>query len=179
LAWAGAFAVLLDFLLAVTLLWPEWADPSVSWMLAATVVVVWLWGNVDARRARRLWANAASSDPQLDEFLLARREYLTGELEQAASRLKRLLQQATDDVQARLMLATILRRQGQVEPAKEQLRRLQRWRDAGRWNLEIRREWELLSRAECEAIAAPDKGRRWGLRAARHLTNRPENGKAA
>ena len=163
---ALAFAVLWN-LLVVGRIWQEWISPSVQQTLAVGLVTLWCWGVWDARQFRRGWERNQQTDEQLDLFLSARREYLRGQRDVAERNLGRLLQLKPDDIEARLLLVTLLRRIRRVDEAKEQLRRLQRWRDAGKWNLEIRREWELLARLETLALPVVKTQRHWDFRAAR------------
>ncbi|MCA9151332.1 MAG: tetratricopeptide repeat protein [Planctomycetales bacterium] len=165
LMYAIAFAVLSNFLL-LGRVWPDWISPSVQRSLAGGLVLLVGWGVWDARLFRISWQRARLSDEHLDLFLSARREYLRGQRENAERLLQQLLQAKPDDIESRLLLVTLLRRAHRVDEAKEQLRRLQRWRDAGKWNLEIRREWEHLGQLAAVVSPVVKSPRRWDFRAA-------------
>jgi tetratricopeptide (TPR) repeat protein len=167
---AVAFSILLNTTLLSTLTWPAWMPTRVRAALWAMSLVVWFGGWVDSRYIRRRWRVMRDRDPQLDLFLSARGEYLKRNWPSAEQMLDRLLRQTPEDVEARLMLATLLRHRGQLAEAKEQLRRLQRWSRAAAWNLEIRHEWERLANLECSAelVGTPSVESAPALRVAGH-----------
>lgn len=144
---AAGFALLLNVWLMTSWIWTDWAMSTVSWSLGLAAATTWLLGWLDAQRVQRRWAEMQQQDPHLDLFLAARSEYLRGDWESAQSRLEDLLRVHPQDVEARLLLATLMRHRGEVDLGREQLRQLQRWREASRWNQEIRREWDLLERS--------------------------------
>jgi hypothetical protein len=148
---AVVFSVLLNATLFAWLAWPAMLPPGIKGLLLAISLGGWIGGWIDARRFRRRVQLAQHRDPQLDLFLSARREYLRSNWRQAEQLLTRLLLASPEDIEARLMLATLLRHEHRLDEAKEQLRRLQRWSRAATWNLEIRHEWERLSKLECSA----------------------------
>jgi hypothetical protein len=156
---AVIFSVLLNGTLVACLIWPAMLPSGIKGLLLASTLAVWAGGWIDARRVRRLADLVRQRDPQLDLFLSARGEYLKSRWAEAEQFLVQLLWETPDDVEARLMLATLLRHECRWEEAKEQLRRLQRWSRAAAWNLEIRREWERLLRGESAVDTADQPGR--------------------
>jgi thioredoxin-like negative regulator of GroEL len=74
-----------------------------------------------------------------DLFNAAQNEYLKGNWYEAEVALNRLLDGNILDVEARLMLASLLRRTGRGDEAATQLARLSRTDGAERWRLEIAR----------------------------------------
>jgi len=155
-SWAGfCMALLASLLLQVTvvhrMLWPEWFAAPASSLLPAATIALWIIGGVDGRRLRARLLARAAEDPHLDLFLAARSEYLRGRWPEAEKLLTDLLELSPDDAEARLLQATLLRHQGRPAEAREHLRRLQRWNRSAIWNLEIRREWEYLSRSATDA----------------------------
>ncbi len=158
---AICFALLLDVTLLVALIWPGWTASGIRLCLLVACLLAWIVGIVDSRRTRRQAAAARLQDPQRDLFLSARTEYLRCNWASAEGILSELLEATPGDVEGRLLLASLLRHAARIGEAKEQLRRLQRWREAARWNLEIRREWELLAKAESETVAASPGTANW------------------
>lgn len=155
-SWRGlGVALLAAFLLNATLVtwlvWPEWFAFPVPHGLAIATILLWFFGVYEGRCARRAMAHRIAEDPHLDLFLTARTEYLRGHWGEAEQFLVRLLETSPEDVEARLLRATLLRHLGRHGEAREQLRRLQRWNRATVWNQEIRREWEQLSRTVTES----------------------------
>jgi hypothetical protein len=156
-SWSGfcvAFVatILLQATLVHRLLWPEWFAPPVPHFLLLATVAFWVLGGLDGRRLRVRLVARAAEDPHLDLFLAARSEYLRGHWSEAEKLLTDLLDLSPDDAEARLLRATLLRHMGKPAEAREQLRRLQRWNRSAIWNLEIRREWEYLSRSVTDAV---------------------------
>ncbi len=148
---AVIYSILLNATLTVVLIWPGMLPAGIKGFLAAALAAAWVAGWLDARRLRRHEEWKHRRDPQLDLFLSARGEYLKSNWQTAERQLRQLLSESPEDVEARLMLATLLRHAGRLAEAKEQLRRLQRRSRAAIWNLEIRHEWEQLSKQECSA----------------------------
>lgn len=114
----------------------------------ATTGAVWILGLLDARHLRQSVAKSDGGDPDQDLFLEARREYLTGNHDLAERLLIQRITGHPADMPPRLLLATLYRRLGRRDDARRQLRRMQRWRSAASWQMEIRREWEHLARSE-------------------------------
>ncbi len=90
--------------------------------------------------------------PELLEDLFARAqgEYLKGNWFECEVAINRLLEEKPDDVDARLLLASLLRRLGHGEEARQRLRELATLEGAGKWQLEIAREWQLLSKTSTD-----------------------------
>ena len=153
--WAGqsgglvlalGFGVLLNFSLLSQLIWSGWLPVTAELLLVVATVATWCYGAYDSRRLRYYVAKSSVGDTSEDLFLLARREYLTGNTVAAERLLRERLQRFPADISARLQLATLCRRGGRIQEARQQLRQLQRWRGAATWSMEIRREWEQLTR---------------------------------
>lgn len=146
LLWAIVAAVVLDLTLVAWLVWPEWLHFPVPQLLVSVTFAIWVAGGFDGIRSQREMRTRSEEDPHLDLFLSARTEYLRGRYLEADRLLAQLLEVSPEDVEARLLRATLLRHAGRQAEAREQLRRLQRWNRAAHWNLEIGREWDRLSR---------------------------------
>jgi len=86
-------------------------------------------------------------EPGKDAFAEAVEHYLKGDYFQAERILTGLLRRNTRDLDARLMLATLMRHTGRNVEAAEQLDLLERCEGAGKWEMEIRRERELSTEA--------------------------------
>jgi len=141
---AFAAAVGLNLALLGTFAWSElfgpdlrtalWVGLGIAWGVAAAYSVVW-------RRRRETGAlSPAGGDP----FANATDEYLKGSYFQAERLLGELLRRDHHDLDARLMLATLMRHSGRFDEARRQLDILLRLEGAEKWELEIRRERELL-----------------------------------
>ena len=65
---------------------------------------------------------------------------------EAEARLRRLFRRHPRDVEALLLLATLKRRRGRLDEARQLLQQLARRDAAAQWHVEIRRERELLRR---------------------------------
>ena len=150
---AIGFALLFNLCLICTFVWNDLIPNGYLVLLAATTSLYWVLGWVDSNRFLGNRSSVPASQRQLDLFLAARGEYLRGEWEKSEELLSRILADDPRDVEARLMLATLMRHRGRIDEAREHLRRLQRLERAGSWNMEISREWMALQRMESNCAA--------------------------
>ncbi len=141
---AAGFAVLVNLLLLASFVWVELLRPfdlRLGWLAAGS-----LWGvsamlsNAFGRSAH----DATSSDLLFREALS---EYLQGSWFEAETKLARRLRMVPRDVEARLLMATLLRRTRRHDEALDQLDRLERLRDAAKWGREIDQERQLIAAA--------------------------------
>jgi hypothetical protein len=146
LLWAVGFGLLLNAAVVSTWVWSELLSPgsrSVTWLVVA---VWWVAGGLWSRRWNR--RQPATETATVDQrFRAAQEHYVRGDWFEAERILTGLVRSNPRDVESRLMLATLLRHTGRTDAAALQLQWLQRLEDAGKWELEICREWELLQQA--------------------------------
>jgi len=155
LAAAMAGAVLLNAALLSSFVWTDlidrqlriicWVFVGVSW-IAAGGFSAWWYRRQEARR----------SNPEAEAFEHLLDAYLKGNWIEAERLVGRLLQHDSHDLDARLLLATLLRHTKRFDEATRQLNDLVRRDGADRWALEIRREGELLTEARRTAAAPED-----------------------
>jgi hypothetical protein len=151
-SWAGlalaiAAAAALNALLLVSFGWSELISACSRNTLWAVFGAVWVIAAVWSARQRAGPAAAGSVGPGQDGFVEALDHYLKGDYYQAEQVLERLLRRDIRDVDARLMLATLLRHTGRLDEAGRQLDTLARFEGAGKWELELRQERKLLAEA--------------------------------
>jgi hypothetical protein len=154
LALALGTAVVLDLLLLVSFGWSELIGPSSRITIWAAFGVFWVVAVGWSVRACRRRAAAERPDRRQDGFVEALDHYLKGDYYQAEHVLEDLLRQNLRDLDARLMLATLLRRTGRLDEAKGQLDTLARFEGAGKWQWEMQRERELLAEAKTPQATA-------------------------
>ena len=148
LALALGAAGVFDVLLLVSFGWSELIGPSwritlwVGFIAAWAVTVGW-----SARQCRRLTA-VEDVKPGEDPFGKALEHYLKGDYYQTERILESVLRRNIRDIDARLLLATALRRDKRFEEAERQLDALVKFEDAGRWELEIQDERDFLAEAK-------------------------------
>lgn len=147
LALAALSAALLNTLLLGSLVWVEWIGPwplRLGWTAAGM-----LWIGSAVLSAWRGRGNPTPPQPASAEGLFRRAlsEYLQGSWFEAESLLGQLLQVHPRDAEARLMLATLLRRTERPQEALAQLARLELLRDSEKWRLEIASERDRLAAA--------------------------------
>ena len=138
------FAWLLNLAVMSTLVWTEWIDP---WQrLGVWVLLLLIWTASVALSFRQLlgFDPVKTAKTAEDLFRHAQREYLSGNWIQAEQLLTRLTSNNGKDVEAHLMLASLLRRTGQLAEASDRLRRLAAMDGAEKWGHEIDRERQLL-----------------------------------
>lgn len=162
LGMAAVAAGFLNLALLSSFVWSEllardlrsalWVLLGVAWIAAATFSAGW---------PRRL-TNGGQAGPCGGTFAEAVEHYLRGDYFQAERVLGGLLRKNVRDLDARLMLATLMRHSGRFDEAAAELDSLVRFEGAAKWELEIRRERELLTEAKAkdetavEQDASPD-----------------------
>ncbi len=146
------FASLLNIALMSTLIWEEWLA---SWLSRA------LWLTV---AGASLWSFAASlifgSRPreslsvlESDQLLtVAQQDYLKGDYLEAEAGLHRILASGREDIEAALLLASVMRRTGRKRQALDCLDRLEKFERATLWALEIGKERKKLTDAPPKAV---------------------------
>lgn len=149
--WSGlllavGFAALTNALLLATFVWVELLSPrylQFAWLgtgavwIGSAALSAWFGQGVPRR--------ATSAEAM---FRGALREYLKGNWFEAQRILGRLLHLHPRDVEARLMLATLMRHTERHEEALEHLSRLELLRDAGKWAAEIEAEKRWIADAQ-------------------------------
>jgi hypothetical protein len=149
--WVGllealAFAVLLNASLAASSLGPErigFTLFSVIWLVVAAAWCAGFWRNL--RQLPELLAPSPAASSVVDLYPEAQAEYLKGHWFEAETLLARQLQSSPEDVECRLLLATLYRRTKRPEDAERQLRRLEQCETSYRWQFEIQQERVLLA----------------------------------
>ena len=159
-SWSGLllaliFGLLLNFSLAASLIWTEWASPELRFAAWTGVGSFWLIGFCTAWRQTGLDRSLLTQDL----FSQAVNEYLQGNWFQAESLLEQVLRKNRRDVDAQLMLATLYRHTGRCDEARAALEQIKCWRGAEKWELEIQREREQLAAASEQA---PDEDQKPG-----------------
>ena len=145
-AWSGlgmalGFALLVDLGLLTSRVWTEVLSPEARGMLWLVVAGIWLTAAiVSCRWVARLRPNSQPASGSADLFETVRSEYLRGHWFEAETALQRLLDINPLDREARLMLATLLRRTGRFAESEGHLDRLSRMDGAEKWSLEIARQ---------------------------------------
>ena len=156
LAVAVSAALLLNVALLGTFGWSELVAADVRRVLWAVLAAVWIaWAILSAVSAGRQ-GTRQQTDAAGVSFAAALDYYLKGNWFQAERELVGLLRKNARDLEARLTLATLLRRTGRLDEAEEQLESLAAFQGAEKWELEIRRERELMAAVETAAEVAPD-----------------------
>jgi hypothetical protein len=144
LAIACGFAVLLDIAILSTWVWTELLDLPFRIFAWSGVLLFWL-GSVAAGVMQMRALLRVPSPESVDElFVRAQAEYLKANWFECEVAINQLLEETPRDVDALLLLASMLRRLGHGEEARQQLRTLATLDGAGKWQLEIAREWQLL-----------------------------------
>jgi hypothetical protein len=157
LAIALGLGLLLNMVLIGTLGWSELFSPGVRNAVWLGLAVVWLAALAFCAGDRGPTARQAVGDHFFCEAL---DYYLKGNWFEAERALGQVLAVNQRDLDARLMLATLLRHTGRLDEAAEELERIGRCEGSQKWEPEIARERQLLAesrhqRSE-EAVAAVD-----------------------
>ena len=144
---AVTVAVLLNLTLVASFVWSELISADARSALWVVLAASWLASAVYSEVSCRRAAATEPDDPPGDLFAEATEQYLTGDYFQAERALVSLLRADARDLDARLMLATLMRHTGRLEEAAGQLDLLVRLEGAGKWEFEINQERERLAEA--------------------------------
>jgi hypothetical protein len=160
--WTGlvaalGFAALVDLALMASLLWSELVAAGVRSSVWMAVAVIWLGSTLLSYRRDSRYSTHLEAKSSQVAFAEAVDRYLKGDWFESERALRRLIGEDPRDLDAGLMLASLLRRTGRPDEAASQLARLERLAGCEKWELEIRREYELL-RAEWEEENAQHAG---------------------
>ena len=148
LAVALAFGAVLNLLLVSTCVRPSWLPGPWNDFVWIGVAGFWL---LSTARAFRHWpevrkARRVADDPGL--FLKAQSEYLQGHWFEAEEALNLLVRHSHQDVEARLMLATLYRHTSRLDAAVKELEQIEQFEGAEKWQSEIARERRLIERKQ-------------------------------
>jgi len=157
--WSGLIvalgaAALLDLLLVVSFGWSELLVHGVRTASWVAFGVVWVVGVAWSVRQTRRRVTVERLDVRKDAFPDALDYYLKGDYYQAEHVLVDLLRQNLRDIDARLMLATLMRHTGRLDEAERQLDTMSRFEGAGKWELEMGQERERLTEAKADKATA-------------------------
>ncbi len=176
LALAIAFTVLLNVTAVATMVYPEWLAPRLKLACGGATLLVWIVALLETRAelrrvGARREAEAAGMTPEEDalaqrrteqadeRFIGAQQNYLRGDWLGTERALLELLRHEPEDVEGRLLLATLWRRQNRRREAEGQLRRLARMEAARVWSTEIEFERSRLSPTLIESLSSQQKPR--------------------
>jgi len=159
LAVAVAAAALLNAVILGTWFWTDMVAPAmhiICWVfLGAAWCVSVGYGAWTDRRGTWFSGSAASAEkPGEKIFEEALEDYLKGNWFEAERKLNVLLRRDEHDLEARLLMATLLRHTKRFDDATHQLNLLVRLDGAHCWALEIHREGELLMEARKSTITS-------------------------
>lgn len=160
LAAATGLALAVESLLLTGWVWNEVLSRAAFGGLALATGCGWLVGVVANRRwlaRREIDAGRNSAE---DLFPAALTEYLQGNWFPAEQKCRALVRRRNDDVEARLLLATLLRHTDRRTEARAELDALAKFDGAAKWGLEIAHERRLLDEADeeqTEEIAISDE----------------------
>jgi len=157
-AWSGlavavGFAVLLNLALVSTLVWTELELPATGsrnyvWL---AVVIIWVGSAVFSFAWGRRQPDTDVASTEDASFGEALDRYLQQNWYEAERSLGDLLRRNPRDLDARLMLAAVLRHTGRLCEAAGQLDRLSRIEGSRKWELEIVQERRWLAEAVRQA----------------------------
>lgn len=161
---AVGFALLLNFALVTTFVWPQLVSRQLpEWLVPATcwIAVVWFWVvglRAGVRTAQALAKSQVPADAESTTLLRqAQLDYLKGHLIEAERGLTTLLSRTAGDVEAWLLLASVQRRTRRPAEARQSLAKLAELSGSASWAEEVQRELakiQLLEREQPTAKAA-------------------------
>lgn len=144
LAVAVGFSLVVNLAILASLFWIELLSGRVRTSVWLGIAVFWVGSAVVAYRSRGPGLPAGNFEKDEDGLCAAIEQYLKGNWFEAERVLENLLRQNPRDIEAGLMWATLMRRQGRLDEAAKELGRIERFEGHQKWEVEIRRERELL-----------------------------------
>ncbi len=138
-----AAAAVLNLLIAATFLWDELLAPEVRNLGWAVLAAAWV-GAAAVWLIQRRWNQSRAESDALVSFQTALEHYLRGDWFQTERLLCAILKANPEDVEARLLMATLLRHTNRCDEARRELQRLTGVPGSGAWQWEIERELALL-----------------------------------
>lgn len=163
LLFAMTFAALINFQLAVSLVWQEWVDSTtvtVGWGVVVAVWCIGVWSAKDLVESPSCRHTANEDDVNFDSrnsqslnqreklFYRAQQEYLCRNWLETEHLLDELLRLDPLDLECQLMIAAVYRLTDRPEQSRRALRHLDRMDSSGKWKWEIRQEREKLNRIQ-------------------------------
>jgi hypothetical protein len=157
-AWSGlalavGFGLLVNLLALANFVWVDLVGSTVLWIGWIVAGVIWV-GSVLFLGWRGGLQDGKGAAARDDLFRRGLGEYLKGAWFEAESLFNQLITIDPRDVDARLMLATLLRHAGRPADAQRRLDELARLEKAEKWRQETERERELL-KASAETLIEP------------------------
>jgi thioredoxin-like negative regulator of GroEL len=134
--------------------WSELIGQNLRITLWAALASLWIAAVGWSIRQCGRHAAACGLEPEGDSFGKALDRYLRGDYYQTEQILDGLLRRNVRDVEARLMLATLLRHAGRLDEAARHLDLLARFEGAQKWELEMQNERDLLAEAKATKATA-------------------------
>jgi hypothetical protein len=166
LAVGCGFAWLVNLAVVSTFVWTELIGPWSRIGVWGLLVLVWAGSLSLSFRQLRLRDPAEIRAKAEDLFRRAQGEYLSGNWIGAEQILTELLRIDRQDVDAQMLLVSLLRRTGQLAEAADLLRRLVATEGSEKWQSEIERERGLLEEQlrrhatdqQTDTISQPESG---------------------
>jgi hypothetical protein len=152
LAMAFLFGLLVNFLALTSFVWIELLPARIVWLGWVLAVAFWAAGALFLSRRGGVVEMAADAAAHDDLFRRGLGEYLKGAWFEAESLFTQLVDGDPRDVEARLMLATLLRHTSRPAEAQRQLDELDRLERAQKWRAEIEHERLWLKSPEAGLI---------------------------
>jgi hypothetical protein len=151
-------AALLSTMIVCSFGWSELILPSHRNTLWVSLAIAWCGAAiVSAIKVRRQVATS-KVETREDLFNQAMEVYLKGDYFQVERLIGELFDKDVRDLEARLLLATLLRHTGRFDEASKQLDQLSCFEGAEKWELEIKSERERLIEAGKNIKVKPQNG---------------------
>ena len=149
------FSLFLNLAIISSFVWPKLLAPEIRVALWLIVAAVWFWTVGSAWFNWVMNSGSSDRDGIEDLFSQAQTEYLRGNWYKVEHLLGKLLSRNDQDLEALLLLASMLRATRRFGEAKKQLRQLGQMDGASAWRTEIEREWNLVETYASEVEKRP------------------------
>lgn len=148
------FAAILQTVLLTCVIWPDLISVPSRAVVCFSGLVFWLaFAAPDLAQSADFRKLSVETVDREHLFQSAQSEYLKGNWFQAETLLGRLIQIDSEDVEARLYLATMNRHIDRLEAALDGLDQLEDVTAARRWQWEVKQERRVIARRQRELVA--------------------------
>ena len=139
------FAVSFNMAILGTFVWPLWFE---SWMIRSLWCSIIFASGFSFVQANKRWAKTTGiprSDGNSNErFIEAQRQYLHGNYFEAEALIQKILADGHEDIEAVLLLVSILRRTRRCQQALQWIERIKLCEKASAWIRELQVEKQLV-----------------------------------
>ncbi len=149
---ALAFTWCASLLLIATFVWPAWLNVVLVRCLWPTLIVWWLWESLANHWTLGKLIQQGKPLVSDNRFQIAQDEYLRGNWFEAEAILLAIVTECPRDVEAHLLLVSVLRHTRRWGPALRRLQHIETLDASAKWQFEISRERQFIQKLMSDQV---------------------------